>query len=318
MTEKTTTTGGSPKAGAMKQSPKKETTVNVSVVSSKAAGAESTSPKSSSRQDADAAKQGQTKKRRMSTSPGDLVARKEHYNSVGKGLDREAPIWIEHTCRFEKQQFVLPKHYEDSLDYILLPRGLLNDRIEALAVQMRQFYGDEELHVLCILKGSRGFFSKLLEIFDRIHKYSVVTDGSGAGKTTTRTFKHAPYMEHYIRLKSYENMHSTGELLQVMSDDLTVLENKHVLIVEDIIDTGNTLTKFVEHLKSFSPKTIKVASLLEKRIPKEKSFGFIGDFVGFSIPDLFIVGYCLDYNEHFRDLDHVCVMNGSGVKKFAK
>merc|ERR1711862_375129 len=124
-------------------------------------------------------------------------------------------------------------------------------------------------------------------------------------------FRRAPYYEQYVRLKSYKNMESTGEL-QVISDDLKILEGKHVLIVEDIIDTGNTLKKFCQHLESFSPKTIKIASLLEKRTPK--SIGFLGDFVGFSIPDEFIVGYCLDYNEHFRDLNHICVLNSKGIE----
>ena len=88
-----------------------------------------------------------------------------------------------------------------------------------------------------------------------------------------------------------------------------------VLIVEDIIDTGNTLAKFCDILNEKAPKSVRVASLLEKRTPK--SNGFKGDFVGFDIPDHFIVGYCLDYNEHFRDLDHVCVMAEAGIKKFA-
>ena len=85
--------------------------------------------------------------------------------------------------------------------------------------------------------------------------------------------------------------------------------------MEDIIDTGNTLTKFCDHLqKNHNCKSIRVASLLEKRTPK--SCGFKGDFVGFDVPDVFLVGYCLDYNEHFRDLDHVCALNPSGIEKY--
>eukprot|EP00397_Hematodinium_sp_SG-2012_P061656 GEMP01082031.1.p2 GENE.GEMP01082031.1~~GEMP01082031.1.p2 ORF type:complete len:115 (+),score=27.49 GEMP01082031.1:285-629(+) len=103
--------------------------------------------------------------------------------------------------------------------------------------------------------------------------------------------------------------------LHVMSDDLSVLKGKNVLIVEDIIDTGNTLNQFCAHLKQFEPKCVKVASLLVKRTPLNQFKGNV-DFSGFSIPDDFVVGYCLDYNEHFRDLDHVCVMNESGIVKY--
>lgn len=77
---------------------------------------------------------------------------------------------------------------------------------------------------------------------------------------------------------------------------------------------SNFICNSPQHLEDFGPRTIKIASLLEKRTPK--SIGFLGDFVGFSIPDEFIVGYCLDYNEHFRDLDHICVLNGKGIEDY--
>ena len=109
----------------------------------------------------------------------------------GLGLGRQEPIFVEDKCRYEKEHFVVPCHYKESLDYIMLSRGMINDRTEKLAMQIRQQYGDEELHVLCVLKGSRGFFSELLLVLDRIHRYS------------DKTYNHAPYLEHYIRLKRY-------------------------------------------------------------------------------------------------------------------
>mmetsp|Transcript_5791 Transcript_5791/g.5382 ORF Transcript_5791/g.5382 Transcript_5791/m.5382 type:complete len:132 (-) Transcript_5791:409-804(-) len=92
--------------------------------------------------------------------------------------------------------------------------------------------------------------------------------------------------------------------------------DQEVLIVEDIIDTGNTLTKFSKYLEAFGPKSIRVATLVEKR--SSKACGFKGDFVGFSVPDDFIVGFCLDYNEHFRDLEHVAVLSDEAIRKYAK
>ena len=120
-------------------------------------------------------------------------------------------------------------------------------------------------------------------------------------------------MEHYVRLKSYHNTNSTGSV-QVISDDLSVLKDKHVLVIEDIIDTGRTLGHFCKQLVSIGPKSLRIASLLEKRTPK--SVGLRGDFVGFSIPDLFIVGYSLDYNERFRDLNHLSVLTDATIAKY--
>lgn len=97
--------------------------------------------------------------------------------------------------------------------------------------------------------------------------------------------------------------------------DLKSLEGRHVLLVEDIIDTGTTMSKLVPHLQSFGPATVRVASLLQKRTPK--SVGFVGDFVGFSIPNKFVVGYCLDYNEVYRDMAHICIMNERGIARHA-
>jgi hypoxanthine phosphoribosyltransferase len=88
-----------------------------------------------------------------------------------------------------------------------------------------------------------------------------------------------------------------------------------VLIVEDIIDTGRTIVKLINRLKCFSPKQIKTCSLLVKRTPL--SNGFMPEYSGFSIPEKFVVGYALDLNEHFRDLEHICVFKESSLKKYS-
>ena len=84
-------------------------------------------------------------------------------------------------------------------------------------------------------------------------------------------------------------------------------------MVEDIIDTGTTMALLVPYLKSFGPTTVRVATLLQKRTPK--SNGFQAEFSGFSIPDKFVVGYCLDYNEVYRDMQHICIMNEQGIAR---
>jgi len=223
-------------------------------------------------------------------------------HAVGAGIGRKEPMIVDDEAGYDKDQFLVPKHYRDDIDRVLIPRGIVLDRIEKLAVDIRETYGDEPIHLLCILKGSRGFFSELCSVFNRIHRY-------------TANHVNLPYVEHYVRLKSYHNTESTG-MIQVISDDLSILKDKNVLVIEDIIDTGRTLSHFCKQLVSLQPKTLKIASLLEKRTPK--SVGLRADFAGFSIPDVFIVGYSLDYNERFRDLNHLSVLSAASVEKYSE
>jgi hypoxanthine phosphoribosyltransferase len=238
-----------------------------------------------------------------------VVVRRSSNNdnkSKSGGNNAGDPIVIPDNARYEKDHFIIPKHYSESLSHVLLTRGVIDDRIEKIALEIHEAFGGEPLHLLCILKGSRGFFSKLIEYLNKIHRYS---------RRVASVKKEPPFYEHYIRLKSYHNTESTGNL-HVMSDDLSVLKGKNVLIAEDIIDTGNTLLKYCEHLKAFEPKMVKVTALIEKRTPLNNWVGD-GDIIGFTVPNVFIVGYCLDYNESFRDLDHICVMNKFGIEKYA-
>ena len=131
---------------------------------------------------------------------------KKKFGVLGTGEGRDSPMIIPDDQRYEKHHYVMPNHYEDCLDYILLPRGIVEDRIERLAMDIRNHYGGSQIHILCILKGSRGFFSKLLEYLDRIHRYDISNE-----------FTKAPYMEHYIRLKSYSN--TVSLLSQIVSLD---------------------------------------------------------------------------------------------------
>ncbi|CEM26301.1 unnamed protein product [Vitrella brassicaformis CCMP3155] len=220
----------------------------------------------------------------------------------GSGEGRSEPVYISDDTGYALSHFLLPSHYQLDLERVLIPAGFILDRIEKLAHDIKTFYGDQDLHVLCILKGSRGFFNHLLSYLNKIHMY-------GRPYATS-----PPYMEHYVRLRSYVGTDSSGQL-EVIAEDLSILKNKHVLIVEDIIDTGNTLTKFCDYLRAIGPKSIGIASLLEKRT--DKSNGFRGDFVGFSCPDAFVVGFSLDYNEMFRDLEHLCIINDQAKQRYS-
>jgi len=202
--------------------------------------------------------------------------------------------------------FNIPSHYKKTLETVLIPAGLLEDRTEKLAYDIFQHYvkvlpAGESILALCTLKGAYRFFGDLLKKMEKINSFS--PDAS------------VPVKMDFIRLKSYENDESTGEVKVVGGDNLKRLKGKHVLIVEDIVDTGKTMVKLLEILKQVEPASVKVASLALKRTPK--SIGYVPDYVGFEVPDKFIVGCAFDYNESFRDLNHVCVINDYGKKCYA-
>nr|1FSG_A Chain A, Hypoxanthine-guanine Phosphoribosyltransferase [Toxoplasma gondii RH]1FSG_C Chain C, Hypoxanthine-guanine Phosphoribosyltransferase [Toxoplasma gondii RH]1QK3_A Chain A, HYPOXANTHINE-GUANINE PHOSPHORIBOSYLTRANSFERASE [Toxoplasma gondii RH]1QK3_B Chain B, HYPOXANTHINE-GUANINE PHOSPHORIBOSYLTRANSFERASE [Toxoplasma gondii RH]1QK3_C Chain C, HYPOXANTHINE-GUANINE PHOSPHORIBOSYLTRANSFERASE [Toxoplasma gondii RH]1QK3_D Chain D, HYPOXANTHINE-GUANINE PHOSPHORIBOSYLTRANSFERASE [Toxoplasma go len=221
----------------------------------------------------------------------------------GKGKGRIEPMYIPDNTFYNADDFLVPPHCKPYIDKILLPGGLVKDRVEKLAYDIHRTYFGEELHIICILKGSRGFFNLLIDYLATIQKYS------------GRESSVPPFFEHYVRLKSYQNDNSTGQLT-VLSDDLSIFRDKHVLIVEDIVDTGFTLTEFGERLKAVGPKSMRIATLVEKRTDRSNSLK--GDFVGFSIEDVWIVGCCYDFNEMFRDFDHVAVLSDAARKKFEK
>ena len=98
-------------------------------------------------------------------------------------------------------------------------------------------------------------------------------------------------------------------------ENLESLRGKNVLIVEDIIDTGRTMGKLLSLIENYQPKKVKVASLLVKRL--EGGRKYTPNYIGFEVPDKFVVGYALDYNEYFRDLNHICVLNEAAIHKYS-
>lgn len=121
-----------------------------------------------------------------------------------------------------------------------------------------------------------------------------------------------PYTFDFIRAKSYEGTESTGKVT-VTGVKLEELKGRHVVLVEDIIDTGKTMSILVPMMEEHC-RSVRVASLLNKRNPA--AVGFKAHYVGFDIPDKFVVGYNLDYNEAFREMDHICVINAKGIDAF--
>jgi len=200
---------------------------------------------------------------------------------------------------YSKKYFSIPKHYEDDLEKVLVPRGLVQDRIERMARDIHREIKSGPIVVLCVLKGGYQFMKDLL------HFIKVLNANSGHSVQLGIDF---------IRVKSYVN-EGSGDLQIIGGDSLSSLTGKHVLICEDIVETGKTMSQLVELLKSkASPASIRVATLLVKRTGKPCLFK--PDYVGFEIPNYFVVGYALDYNEYFRDLDHICIVPPRSIQKY--
>ncbi|XP_029978735.1 phosphoribosyltransferase domain-containing protein 1 isoform X1 [Sphaeramia orbicularis] len=195
--------------------------------------------------------------------------------------------------------FTYPEHYHQDIDSVYIPHGVIMNRIERLAHYIMEDFRDNNIMVLCVLKGGYKFCADLVEFIKIL------------GRNTNN------YLEtrvEFIRLKSYLNDQSTEDLHIIGSRDLSFLRGKCVLIVEAIVDTGKTMKALLKHVETFEPKMVKVAGLLVKRVPNMAES--LTDYVGFEIPNRFVVGYALDYNEYFRDLNHICVISKTGKMKY--
>ena len=161
---------------------------------------------------------------------------------------------------------------------VLISEAKIQARIKELAKQIMEDYKDEDLVFVGILKGCVTF---MIELANKI-KNDVEFE--------------------FIQAQSYEGKNSTGNIKLVQ--DLTgKIEGKNVIIIEDIIDTGKTLEYLLKYIEKFNPKTVKICTLLSK--PSRRLVELKVDYVGFLIPDEFVVGYGMDYNQKFRNLPYI-------------
>jgi len=202
---------------------------------------------------------------------------------------------------YDLNHFVIPSHYQNDLSTVLIPNGVIQDRIEKIALDIFREFNGEPMTIVCILKGAYQFNSDLMD------KLKQLNDGAKN--------KSIKIDVEFLRLKSYENDKSVGKI-QMIGGELLDLKDKNVLIVEDIVDTGSTMLELFKQISKQYPKRVKLASLLVKRTPHVLHHIDI-DYCGFEIPDKFIVGYGLDYNENFRDLKHICCISQNGINKYS-
>lgn len=161
---------------------------------------------------------------------------------------------------------------------VLINKSRLEKRIEELAKQIEKDYEGKNLVFIGILKGSVMFMTEL-----------------------AKNIKSNVEME-FMDVSSYEGTESTGNI-KINSDIRNSIKGKDVIIAEDIIDTGRTLTFLIDYLKQKEPNSLKIATMLSK--PSRRILELNVDYIGFSINDEFVVGYGLDYNEKYRNLPYI-------------
>ncbi|EPZ30843.1 hypoxanthine-guanine phosphoribosyltransferase [Rozella allomycis CSF55] len=197
---------------------------------------------------------------------------------------------------YDKSLFDIPNAYSDSIQSVLIPPGLIRNRVSKLARNIANELPEnvEAITLVCVLKGAFRFSSMLMEELVKL------TD--------------IPVIMEFIRMKSYHNDVSTGDVQILGELPSNVIKDKFVVVVEDIIDTGKTMKVLCEMLNQLGPYKCLIATLLWKELQTEREV--VPHYVGFLIPDVFVIGFGLDYNEFFRDLDAICVINEYGKEKF--
>lgn len=164
----------------------------------------------------------------------------------------------------------------------LIPREKVEQRIKELACEITKDYEGKEVVVLGLLKGSVVFMSDLIKELD------------------------LPLTIDFMNVSSYGDGTTTTGVVRILKDVDQELKDKDVIVVEDIIDTGLTLNYVKDFIKAKGTKSVKVCTLLDK--PERRKVEMKGDYVGFEIPDEFVVGYGLDYAQKHRNLPYVGIV----------
>ncbi len=170
---------------------------------------------------------------------------------------------------------------------ILIPEDVLQRRIGELAQQISKDYADRQILVIGVLKGALPF------IADLVRRLTV------------------PCQLDFMAVSSYgASVHSSG-VVRILKDLDRPIEGRHVLLVEDVIDSGLTLSYLIKNLRSRDPATLELAALMVK--PGRRALPLEPRYVGFDMPDRFVIGYGLDLNEDFRQLPYIAALDTGGT-----
>ena len=163
---------------------------------------------------------------------------------------------------------------------ILFDENLIKEKVQALASKLNEIYANEEISLICVLKGSVLFMTDLAK------------------------YLKMPLKMEFIRLSSYGSGFTSTGKVNAVDISLPDLNDKNVLIIEDIIDTGHTAKFLMDFINlNFHTKSLKFCSLLDKKVKREVNID--ADFYCFEVDDKFLVGYGLDYDGYYRNLPYI-------------
>lgn len=166
---------------------------------------------------------------------------------------------------------------------ILISQGEIKKKVEELGEIITKDYQDKDLFVICILKGAMVFMADLI-----------------------REIK-VPLNIDTMVVSSYGSSTESSGVVRILKDLDESVEDRDVLIVEDIVDTGLTLKYLLDNIHSRKPRSVKICSFLDK--PERRKVDIKPDYKGYSIPDEFVIGYGLDYQEEYRNLPYVAILD---------
>ncbi len=165
---------------------------------------------------------------------------------------------------------------------IVLSQEQIQNRVKELGEQINRDYQGKTPVVICMLKGAIVFFSDVVRCLN------------------------IPLTMEFVRLSSYKNGTTSGEL-ELVTDINIDIKGKDILIIEDVVDSGKTLSFFIELLKERNPASVKICAFLDK--PERRTAEVNVDYVGFRVNCGFVIGYGLDYAERFRELPFLAEIN---------
>lgn len=175
----------------------------------------------------------------------------------------------------------MPNAMHDDVEKVLFSAEQIQERVVELGKQIAKDYEGRDPHLVTIVKGSIPFLADLMRAIDMQLSIDL------------------------LGVASYAGTSSSGEV-RLTKDLDEAIEGRHVLVVEDIIDTGLTLAYVLRNLRQRAPASVRVVTFLDK--PAGRGTSISADYVGFTIPDEFVIGYGLDYDQRYRNLPYVGVL----------
>ena len=172
----------------------------------------------------------------------------------------------------------------NDMESILFTQEQIQNKVKELAAQLKEVYADKDPIFVGVLKGVVLFFADMIREID------------------------FPCQIDFMWISSYGSGTESSGCMNVKKDVSTDLKGRHVVILEDIFDTGNSLDFTYKHLLTKEPASLRICTFLDKPERRNPAVTLKPDYVGYTIPNAFVVGYGLDYDEHYRNLPYIGIL----------